>query len=153
VTHAGADRRDAYEQGIRVAINPNVAHLQNMPAGFAFFPKLVSRPRKENHFAAALRQLKRLIVHKSQHQYFARGLVLNDCGDQPTRFVERDFHDANSFVKNQPQKQKTRWACCASGLKSVLSSESLSTPQRARRMAVMMMVAVDVVSQNHGRQE
>jgi hypothetical protein len=47
------------------------------------------------------------------------------------------------------QKQKARWACCASGLKSVLISELLSTPQRARRMAVMMMVAMSVSSENH----
>jgi len=48
-----------------------------------------------------------------------------------------------------PQKQKTRWACCASGLKSVVISELLSTPQRARRMALMMMLAVGVASENH----
>jgi hypothetical protein len=51
------------------------------------------------------------------------------------------------------QKQKTRWVCVASGLKSVLISDLLSTPQRARRMAVMMMVAVDVVNENHQRKE
>jgi hypothetical protein len=48
-----------------------------------------------------------------------------------------------------PQKQKTRRACCASGLKSVLISELLSTPQRAWRMAVMMMVAMNVGSESH----
>jgi hypothetical protein len=47
------------------------------------------------------------------------------------------------------KKEKARWACCASGPKSVLSSESLSTPQRARRIAVMMMVAVGVAARNH----
>jgi hypothetical protein len=48
-----------------------------------------------------------------------------------------------------PQKQKTRWACCASGLKSVLISELLFTPQRPRRMAVMMVAAMSVDSENH----
>jgi len=46
------------------------------------------------------------------------------------------------------QKQKTRWACCASGLKSVLISDLLSTPQSTRRMAVMMM-AMGVANENH----
>jgi len=53
------------------------------------------------------------------------------------------------FCTEVPQKQKTRWACCASGLKTVLISGSLSTPQRARRVAVMMMVAMGVLSENH----
>jgi hypothetical protein len=35
------------------------------------------------------------------------------------------------------------------GLKSVLISELLSTPQRARQMAVMMMVAMSVGSESH----
>jgi hypothetical protein len=71
-----------------------------MAAGFAFFPKLVSRPRKENHFAAALRQLKRLVVHEAQHQYLTGGFILNDGGHQSACFVERDFHDELLYKKS-----------------------------------------------------
>jgi hypothetical protein len=46
-----------------------------------------------------------------------------------------------AFSKNiELKKQKTRWACCASGPMSTFSSESLGTTQRARHVAVMMMV-------------
>jgi hypothetical protein len=55
--------------------------------------------------------------------------------------------------RNAAAKQKTRWDWCASGLKSVLMSDLLSTPQSARRMAVMMMVAMGVVNENHEGKE
>jgi hypothetical protein len=46
-----------------------------------------------------------------------------------------------AFSKNiELKKQKTRWACCASGPMSTFSSESLGTTQRARHVDVMMMV-------------
>jgi hypothetical protein len=42
----------------------------------------------------------------------------------------------------RPENKNPAGAWCASGLESALFSESLCTPQRARRMAVMMMVAM-----------
>jgi hypothetical protein len=46
-----------------------------------------------------------------------------------------------AFSKNiELKKQKTRWACCASGPMSTFSSESLGTTQRARHVDVTMMV-------------
>jgi hypothetical protein len=39
-----------------------------------------------------------------------------------------------------PKNKKPAGLLCASGLMSALFSGSLCTPQRARRMAVMMMV-------------
>jgi len=41
-----------------------------------------------------------------------------------------------------PQNKKPAGAFCASGPMSALFSESLCTPHRARRMAVMVMVAM-----------
>jgi hypothetical protein len=56
--------------------------------------------------------------------------------------------------KSWLQKQKARWSRCASGLKKIAFSESLSTPQRARQMAMMVAVdVVDVVDVNHKKIE
>jgi len=50
------------------------------------------------------------------------------------------------------KKKKPAGTCCASGLKKIVFSELLSTPQRARRMAVMMM-AMSVVEKSHAGTE
>jgi hypothetical protein len=42
--------------------------------------------------------------------------------------------------QNAHKNKKPAGLCCASGLMSALFSESLCTPQQARRVAVMMMV-------------
>jgi len=51
-------------------------------------------------------------------------------------------------AKNLPTKTKNPLGLLAGGLKSVWFSELLSTPQRARRMAVVMM-AMGVVYRLH----
>jgi len=51
------------------------------------------------------------------------------------------------------EKQKTRWGLQRQRAKSVLMSDLLTTPQRARRMAVMMMVAMGVSRKVHGKAE
>jgi hypothetical protein len=51
------------------------------------------------------------------------------------------------------KNKKPAGVCDASGLKSVLISDLLSTPERARRSDVMMMVAVGVANVNHEREE
>jgi hypothetical protein len=51
------------------------------------------------------------------------------------------------------KNKKPAGVCDASGLKSVLISDLLSTPERARRIDVMMMVAVGVANVNHEREE
>ena len=55
VADAGADRLDADEQGIGVAVDADVAHFQDVTAGFAFFPEAVARAAEEDDFAGALR--------------------------------------------------------------------------------------------------
>jgi hypothetical protein len=54
--------------------------------------------------------------------------------------------------KNCCKNKKPAGICCASGLKSVLISDLLSTPQSTRRMTVMMMTT-GVVNENHERKE
>jgi len=51
------------------------------------------------------------------------------------------------------QKQKTRWALLRQRAKKCLISDLLTTPQHARRMAVMMMVAMGVSRKGHRKAE
>jgi hypothetical protein len=48
------------------------------------------------------------------------------------------------------QKQKTRWALVSQRAEECVVSESLCTPQHARRMAVMMMAMRVSGGENHG---
>jgi hypothetical protein len=68
-----------------------------------------------------------------------------------------DFSKAISTLapsrKRLAGKTKTRWGLRRQRAKSVLISDLLTTPQRARRMAVMMMVAMGVSRKVHGPAE
>src|SRR5271168_5420789 len=71
-------------------------------------------------------------------------MVLNDGGNQPARFVEVDldgFH-VHTSQNQPPENKKPAGAYCASGPMSALCCETLCTPHRARRVAVMMVVAM-----------
>jgi hypothetical protein len=46
------------------------------------------------------------------------------------------------LANQQPENKKPAGAYCASGSMSALCRETLCTPHRARRVAVMMMVAM-----------
>jgi hypothetical protein len=151
VTHAGSDGIDADEQSVGIAIDANVGNFQDMAAGLALFPKFAARAGKENHFAGTLREGKRFGTHEAQHQYFAARFILDNSGDQTAWLIERDFH-IGSFTKKVAVKIKNRWALLRQRAKSVLISDLLTTPQRARRMAVMMM-AMGVSRKVHAKKE
>jgi hypothetical protein len=118
------------QQRIGVAIHPNIAHLQHVSAGLALFPKLVSGTRKEDHFAAPPRHFERLRVHKSQHQHFARRLILDNCRRQPARFFEIYIHALSLKVR---PKTKIPLGLLRQRAESVLVSDFLCYPHLSAR--------------------
>src|SRR4029450_2336561 len=69
VANSGANRIDANEKSVCVAVNTNVSNFEDMAAGLACFPELVARAGKKYDFAGALRDLKRLAIHEAEHQH------------------------------------------------------------------------------------
>jgi hypothetical protein len=83
---------DTQKQCIRVTIEANLYHTQNVTARFSFSPQAITGPAEENRFAGSLRLCKRLCVHEAKHQYLIGAAVLNNGGYQTAGFCECDFH-------------------------------------------------------------
>jgi len=148
MTYARANSLDANKNGIGVAVDAQFPDLEYMPAGFAFFPKLVARTAEENNFTAALSFGERNRVHEAEHEDVTGPVVLNNGGNEAACLVEVDVYAAHAMFLLNPicsdpktlyKNKKPAGACCASGLKSALSIESLCTPQWTRLVAVVMM--------------
>src|SRR5262249_39469250 len=95
MANAGPDGMNPNQQGISIAVDPNLGDSQSMSAGLAFFPEFMARPGKENDFSGSPRFLEGDGIHETQHQHFARALVLDYGGYQPARFFKRDVHDGS----------------------------------------------------------
>jgi hypothetical protein len=113
-------------------------------AGFTFLPKLIARAAEEYDFARALRFRQRRRIHEAEHEDVAGAVILNDRGNETACFVEVDVHgfQVRAPRKSSAENKKPAGANCASGPMSALCCETLCTPHRARRMAVMAMVAM-----------
>src|SRR5258708_3589266 len=138
MTNTGPECFDANQQRIRIAIHEQLADPQHVAARFAFFPKLVSRAAEKHSFSGALGLGEGLRIHEAEHQHLAGALVLDDGRHQPAAFLKVDLH-ALPPENTEPENKNPAGACCASGPKSALFSESLCTPQQARRMAMVMV--------------
>jgi hypothetical protein len=118
-----------------------------MPAPLPFLPQTIARAAEKYRLARPLRLSQCVGVHEAEHQDLAGAGVLNNRGNQPAAFFKCDIHVLSP--KHRIQKQKTRRACCASGPMSTFSNELLRTTQRARLVAVMMMVRPEVIQNAH----
>src|SRR5690349_6307598 len=80
-------------------------------------------------------------------------MILDDGGNKAAGLCESNVHENNLLSPEiPPQKNdKPAGACRASGPKSDLFSGSLCTPQRARHVAVMMMVRAGVEVAIHAK--
>jgi hypothetical protein len=132
------DWLDAHDKCIGIAIYAHLEYFQDVATRFTLLPKFVSRAAEEHDFTRPHSFGECFQVHETQHQDVAGAQILNDGRNQPAGFLKIEFHFPYlPFVAVENKKPAGAW--CASGLKSGLFSESLSTPQRARRVAVMMM--------------
>src|SRR5712691_2471143 len=88
----GSRRVDLHEEGVGVAIEPQVDDVQDIPAGLALLPETVAGAAVEMHLTCAERRLDGLAVHVREHQHaFCRG-VLHDRRHQASA-VEADAID------------------------------------------------------------
>jgi hypothetical protein len=117
MTDAGPYGFDADKERIRVAIQAYFAHPQNVAAGFALFPELVSRAAEKNNFAGALRFRERFCIHEAKHQYIVTARVLNDGRHQRAALLKVDIHVPTSR-KSRGKNKNPAGASRASGLMS-----------------------------------
>jgi len=105
VTYAGPDRSTRM-RGNRRRIEEELADAEDVAAGFAFFPEAAGGAGYRSGTVAVRWVHSSASGFRNEHQHFARGVVLNDRGDQPVNF-------AKASVQQASQKQKTRrgdWA-------------------------------------------
>jgi hypothetical protein len=104
VAHAWPNRLYAHEKCVGIAIDTDLAHFQQVPAGLAFSPQPVARTAEENCLLRPLCLGQSLFVHEPQHQHFIRSVVLNDGRNQPVAFIECNFHRASFFKTTSKTK-------------------------------------------------
>jgi hypothetical protein len=138
VANSRPDRLNAHEYRVAIAINANFFHVQYMAARLALLPQFIARPAEENRLLYTLGLSQSLLVHESQHQDLASGVILHDGRNQPVMFFKRDFHFPASPIRSKNKKPAGLF--CASGPMSAFSNEFLYAPQPTRRLAVMMVV-------------
>ena len=123
----------------------NSRTFRTCPLDSPFLPKLIARAAEKHHFAGSLSLRQRDGVHEAEHEHVAGSVVLNDGGNQSASFFESQCSRIPLCVplaNQRPKNKKPAGAYCASGSMSALCCETLCTPHRARRVAVMMMVAM-----------
>jgi hypothetical protein len=129
------------KQSVGVAIQAQLTDLKDMAAGLAFFPEFVARAAEEDDLAGFPGQPVSLGIHKAEHEDLTGSMILDYGGEKAATLVKSEFH-GNSFRKQDSKNKKPAGAQSASGPKSALFSELLSTPQRARLVAVMMVMPI-----------
>jgi hypothetical protein len=102
MANAGTEGLDEEEEGIGITVDANLSDAKDVAAGFTLFPETIAGAREKVNFAGALRRLQRFGIHIAKHEHITGFVILNDSGDEPSKFFEREFHD------NLP-KQKARW--------------------------------------------
>ena len=98
VANTWSHRIDSDEQGIGVAVDAHVEHLEDVSARFTFFPKSIARTGKKYNLARPLRLRECHVVHEAEHEHVARSSILDDGGDEPAGFFEVELHARLSFV-------------------------------------------------------
>jgi hypothetical protein len=140
VANAGSNWLDSQQQCIRVAIDTHLEHPQDVSAALAFLPQTIAQAAEKNGLASSLRLRERIRVHKAEHQDFAGAAILNNRGHQPTAFFKCNFHVLSPKTSNL--KTKNPLSLLRQRADEYVFSESLRTTQRARHVAVMMMVTM-----------
>lgn len=79
----GAGLGDFEKNGIRVAIDMNRSDQLDVPARRAFAPKLLSRATEIDRVAGTHGFFKALLIHPSEHEDFARHMILSDRRKEP----------------------------------------------------------------------
>jgi hypothetical protein len=102
VTNAGPHGFHTDEERVGVAIEEELANAKDVAASFAFFPEALAGAAVEVDFAGALGVFERFGIQEAEHQHFARGVVLNDRGDQPVQLCKGKFHQSLPKTKNPP---------------------------------------------------
>ena len=77
-----ADRYDADQQRVVVAVFDDAFDVQKVTAGFAFRPQTVFRAAEKGHATFGHGFVVGFLIHVAQHQDLARIVVLDDCGNQ-----------------------------------------------------------------------
>jgi hypothetical protein len=100
MANTGADRLDQKEKRIRVTVEADFAEPEHVTAGFPFFPKAIAGARKKVDLSGELGLSKRSSVKVTEHQNFAGAMVLNNAGNETTKFFERQGQESLPRNKN-----------------------------------------------------
>jgi hypothetical protein len=87
-----SQRFHLHQHRIAIAIGRDLLHHQPVPGAFALEPQLAPRAAIEGGEAGLHRLAEGLFVHVADHQNAARGVVLNDGGDEAVRFLKIQIH-------------------------------------------------------------
>lgn len=86
VADAGADWLCKDEQGIEIAIGPDLFDGEEVAGGFALKPELVARAREEAAFACFESFGEGGFIHETDHEDALSLPVLDDGGDETVEF-------------------------------------------------------------------
>ena len=77
-----------HQNRVSIAVRRDGDYLQPIARGLALGPKLVAGAAEKSNVPGPQRLLKRVPIHKTQHQDLAAGRILHDGGKQPLHLVE-----------------------------------------------------------------
>jgi hypothetical protein len=99
VADSGSESLDAQEERVGIAIDAHLAQFEDVAALLPLPPQLISSTAKKDYFTSPPRFLECLGIHEAEHQYFARGRILDDDRKQTAAFVESEFHIPSKMKK------------------------------------------------------